>query len=154
MFADEPKNRSWGALVGIVVVAAMLYPLIPNEDSYPLSNYPMFSSNKPAVAKVFHVVGFSSGGRHRPIAPEFLGTDEIMQAFQTVRIAARGGRDRAEALCRRVLEALESRQDARDLTHLEVRIDSFDTVAYWKGERTPVKSRVVARCRRDSGGAS
>lgn len=143
---DDRVTRAWGLGVALVVIGAMLYPLVPNRDSYPLSNYPMFSTNKPSQAKVFHVVGFSSQGRHRPIEPDFLGTDEVMQAFQTVRLAARGGRDRSEALCRRVASELTTHEAYRDLTHLEVRIDHFDTIAYWKGDRTPSETRVIARC--------
>jgi hypothetical protein len=144
---SDRTSASWGAVFGLGIVVAMLDPLLSNEDSFPLSNYPMFSHARPTRAEIFHVVGVSSEGRHRPLPPELLGTDEIMQAFQTTRQAIRRGRASALALCERVAQAVVVEGEAfDDIVEVDVRTDLFDTLAYWQGERRPLRSSSVATC--------
>ncbi len=136
--------RLWAASVAVAMTAAVLWPIVPDEDGFPLSNYPMFSAPKKTRAKVYHVVGFTSPGGGRPLSPEMVGTDEIMQAYQTVKLAIDGRR--AAALCSEAAARVRVRDDFSDITRLEVRIDVFDAVEYWQGNRETLNSRVVARC--------
>mgnify|MGYP007032566730 CR=1 FL=1 len=138
-------SRGWAALVGVVMVAALLWPVVRQADGFPLSNYPMFSRERPPQAQVFHIVAFSSRGEHRPVSPDMLGTEEVMQAHQTVKLAMRSTEASAE-LCRDVAARLSTRRAWDDVEALEVRMSIYDTIAYWQGDRTPRRSRVTARC--------
>jgi hypothetical protein len=139
-------SRAYAALVSVAILAAVSWPMVRKTDGYPLSNYPMFSRARKPEAQVFHVVAFSSRGEHRPASPEMLGTEEIMQAYQTVKLAHRSGREASMELCRAVTARVVA--DARwdDVEALEVREDVYDTIAYWQGDRKPRRTRVSARC--------
>lgn len=140
-------RHTYALIVSMAVVGAMLWPLWRGSDGFPLSNYPMFSREKAPKARIFHIVGFSSSERHRPIPPPLLGTEEVMQASQTTKLAIVAGREASTALCKEVAGRVAEAGDAwADLTHLEVRSDLYDTIAYWNGRRTPLHTRVVARC--------
>ena len=123
----------------------MLWPLYSHEDGFPLSNFPMFSHPKGTEAVIHHVVGFSREGNHRPMTPEDLGTDEIMQASQTAKIAIRGRR--ADELCVRVAANIAGDEDYADITQLQVRVDWYDAVAYWQGDRKPRRTVLAAQCK-------
>jgi hypothetical protein len=131
--------------VGLLL--AVLWPILrdPPSDGFPLSNYPMFSADRrSAMAEIGHVVGFSREGRHRPVPPELLGTEEIMQASQTVRVAI--DRGYAEQLCRRTAERVRADPAHVDLLRLEVRTDRYDALAYFAGDTKPRGTQVHARC--------
>jgi len=136
--------RLWAGAVALTMTAAILWPLVPDEDSFPLSNYPMFSTPKTTRAKIYHVVGFTPDGRGMPLSPSMLDTDEIMQAYQTVKLAIRGGR--AQALCEDSATRVETSDDFADVTRLEVRIDAFDAVRYWEGDRSTERTWIIAKC--------
>jgi hypothetical protein len=138
-------ERRWSVGLAVVLMAAVLWPLVHDRDGFPLSNYPMFSQlREDPSGTVFHVVAFSSQGHHRPASPELVGTDEIMQAYQTVKFAV--ARGKAEVLCAAVAQRVFVSHGWEDVEQLEVRVDTFDTVAYWKGSRRPLHARIVARC--------
>lgn len=129
------------------MTAAIVWPVVPDADSFPLSNYPMFSTPKTTQAQIYHVVGFTPDGRGMPLSPSMLDTDEIMQAYQTVKLAIRGGR--ARSLCEDTAKRVEHSEDFAEVTRLEVRIDVFDAVRYWEGDRSTASSRIIAKCKVD-----
>lgn len=131
--------------VGLML--ALFWPITrdPPRDGFPLSNYPMFSHPKEHHnARIPHVVGYSREGRHRPVPPELLGSEEIMQAYQTVRVAIRRGHSRD--LCRRAAARVAADPDHADLEHLEVRTDVYDAVDYFAGDTKPHGTQIHARC--------
>lgn len=153
MSEPEPEHdlgrgqRLWVAAFGVGLLLAVLWPILrdPPRDGFPLSNYPMFSADRrSADAEIGHVVGFSREGRHRPVPPALLGSEEIMQAHQTVRVAIRRGY--ADDLCRRVAERVRANSAYSDLERLEVRTDRYDALAYFAGDTKPRRTQVHARC--------
>lgn len=140
-------QRLWVACFSVGLLAAVLWPIVrdPPRDGFPLSNYPMFSADRrSADAEIGHVVGYSREGRHRPLPPVLLGSEEIMQAHQTVRVAIQRGY--ADDLCRRAAERVRADPDHADLERLEVRTDHYDALAYFAGDTKPRRTRVHARC--------
>ncbi|MGH1345015.1 MAG: hypothetical protein ACRBN8_25875 [Nannocystales bacterium] len=136
--------RLWAGTVALAMTSAIVWPVIPDKDSFPLSNYPMFSTPKTTRAKIYHLVGFTPTGQGMPLSPSMLDTDEIMQAYQTAKLAIRGGR--AQRLCEETALRVASSDDFADVTRVEVRIDVFDAVHYWEGDRSTEHSRVIAKC--------
>jgi hypothetical protein len=128
----------------VVTIGAMLWPLHRGSDGFPLSNYPMFSREKDPVAVIHHVIAVSSAGNHRPLTPEHLGTDEIMQASQTAKLAVQGRA--AEDLCRRAAANVAADASYDDAVQLQVRVDWFDAIAYWTGDRAPRRTVIAATC--------
>lgn len=140
-------SRLWIAAFSVGLLLAVLWPILrdPPRDGFPLSNYPMFSADRrTADAEIGHVVGFSREGRHRPVKPSMVGSEEIMQAYQTVRMAIRRG-DAAD-LCRRAAERVRNDPDHADLERLEVRTDHYDALAYFAGDTKPRRTQIHARC--------
>jgi hypothetical protein len=140
------RERAFAVLFSALTLVAVAAPLLYGKDDFPLSNYPMFSKARPAVARVYHVVGFSKEGNHRPLPPAAVGTDEIMQAWQTVKLAIKRGAPGSSELCEKAAVYVAEHEEFSDLEWLDVRVDWFDTVAYWKGDRKPRKSQSLARC--------
>jgi hypothetical protein len=143
------------ALFGVGLLLAVLWPILrdPPRDGFPLSNYPMFSADRDtAEADIGHVVGFSREGRHRPVTPAIVGSEEVMQAFQTVKLAI--GRGDAVELCRQAAERVQADPAYADLERLEVRTDRYDALAYFAGDTKPRRTQVHARCpvRAEAGG--
>ncbi len=142
-----PAQRLWVGVVSVGLLVAVLWPILrdPPRDGFPLSSYPMFSADRrSADAEIGHVVGYSREGRHRPLPPALLGSEEIMQAHQTVRVAIRRGY--ARDLCQRAAARVRADPDHADLERLEVRTDHYDALAYFAGDTKPRSTRVHARC--------
>lgn len=147
MSAGERRERAWALGFGTALLVLVLLPLATRSDSFPLSDYPMFSRHREdASARVTHVVAHSRAGNHRPVPPRMLGTKEIMQAHQTALVAAKDAETAAD-LCARVAANVADAGDAwSDVDRLELRADRYDAVAYWQGEREPMRSHVYASC--------
>ncbi len=142
-----PLRRVAVAAWSVGLIALLFVPILrdPPRDGFPLSNYPMFSSAKERKnARIVHVVGYSTEGRHRPIPPDVLGTEEVMQAYQIVQVAIRRGQ--AADLCRRTAERVAADADHADIERLEVRTDFYDAIGYFAGETRPGGTRVHAAC--------
>ena len=143
----ERLEHVHAVVLSTAVLAAVLSPLFrdPPRDGFPLSNYPMFSAHKKDPgARISHVVAVSREGRHRPVGPDLVGTDEVMQSHQTIKVAVRRGE--SAALCERVAARVSAEPDFADVASLEVRTDVYDVFAYFEGERTASGTRVHARC--------
>ncbi len=132
--------------ISLLFAAAVLSPLVrsPPRDSYPLSNYPMFSDRLDAVNDVRTAVGRDAAGKRELLSPLLIsGTDEAMMAVQTVGDAVAAGE--AGELC----EAIATRLARSGRTHLravEVVTERHHAVDYFRGARDPLGAEVHARC--------
>lgn len=149
-----PLRRLAVAIWSVGLLVALLVPILrdPPRDGFPLSNYPMFSHPKErGNARIVHVVAYSREGRHRPVPPDLLGSEEIMQAYQTVQVAIRRGH--TAELCEHTAARLAEDPEHADIESLEVRTDVYDAVSYFAGDKKPRGTQVHARCSVASGEA-
>jgi hypothetical protein len=124
-------------------VEAVIGPqlLQPDQDSYPLSTYPMFAEDRGPTSGVTAAVGIGPDDEVvRLSAREVSGTDEVMLAVETVVRAVNQGR--AEELCASVASGL----DRPEVRAVEIRTELVDSVGWLAGQRTPAEVRVHARC--------
>jgi hypothetical protein len=131
------------------VLLAALSPLVRDRprDDFPLSHYPMFAERRDDMhARIRHVIGRSRDGRDRPVPPDLVGTEEVMQAHQTIAVAVQRGSHTAAELCQTVAARVATAPDLADIDALEVRTDVYDVIEYFAGDRRPQKVRVHARC--------
>jgi len=133
-------KRAGAYIVSAALIAAVWLPVIQNTDSFPLSNYPMFSKARPSIAHIDHAVGVLPNGDTEVIPPNIVGSGEVLQAKTIVSHTIRRGRRAAGKLCR----AIAGR--APNYERIEIRSDSYDVLGYLDGNTKPVKSRVHARC--------
>jgi hypothetical protein len=110
-------------LAAVVVLSPLARP--PRSDTYPLSTYPMFASDRGAVHDIATVVEVKDDGSTVRLSPELIaGTDEVILTAVTVtRAVARG---EAEQLCAEVAARLGEGRRVRVQTE---RHDVVETVA-------------------------
>ncbi|MEM6992795.1 MAG: hypothetical protein AAF721_19930 [Myxococcota bacterium] len=143
----ERRTRLTSYAFAIAVVVAVAVPghWSYGDDSFPLSNYPMFSKPRRGVVSVSTVVGIAADGTPTTLTPELIGGARwINMAARLVRETVPRGRAACEELCAAVAQRVADSKHG--LPSLEVVTETFDSVAYSLGESTPMKRRVHARC--------
>lgn len=113
-----------------VTVAAVIAVLLPlgrsfERDSFPLSNYPMFTHDPAAVSGFVRAIGVTADGTDVVLSPELTGgTVEVVHAAQTLTTALRQGR--ADELCVEIADRVAA--SGRDLVHVLIVTDRYDIV--------------------------
>lgn len=139
-------RRTYAYAVTILLALAILSPVLADSrsDSFPLSTFPMFSGRRSADVSISHVVGTTESGERVVLPPAALNTDEVVQAFETVRQAVAQGPASTQALC---TEAAEWAADHREgLRSIAVVTDEFDAIAYFDGDKDPQSTQTHATC--------
>jgi hypothetical protein len=115
-------------------------------DSFPLSTYPMFARTRERPLLYF-AEGVTSSGQGQRLAPELLGSGEVMQAVATVRRAVEAGEPRRRELCRRIADRLKKSPDLEEVTRVRLVGARFDPIAYFVDGPTPLERKVHAECK-------
>lgn len=143
------EKRPW--IVGAIVVVALLAPMVRDKDadSYPLSNYPMFTADQPREATFVRAVSVDVDGGERVLPPEVAGgTVEVIHANRTLRAAVR--EDRAAEMCAEIAERVAASADAS--TVVLIVSDRLESVDVLRRDNPPILERTVhANCRVDGG---
>lgn len=144
----------WGALrslgparivVSVALMAALLWPMLrtPPVDSFPLSNYPMFSAPRGLTSTVSVAVGIDAEGTSVTLSPESIaGSDQVIHAARAVIAAIRA--DSANALCREVAGRVAG--SSSPAVGIEIVTEEFDSIAWFEGDRVPESRQVHAEC--------
>jgi hypothetical protein len=140
-------ERVRAAFVGIVAVGAVLVPLWRDvrDDSFPLSNYPMFTARRAQVTSIERAIGIAHDGSEHVLPPELTGgTVEVIHASQTIVDAIRAGK--AADLCAEIAGRV-AESDDRDTAEVLVATERFDVIAALRAaDAEPVDRTVHARC--------
>ena len=106
----------------------------------------MFSENRPPIADIELVVGIGANGADVTLTPELIaGTEEVIVAGSLVRSAVRNGEETTRELCRTVAARVAT-SNIGEVSHVEVRTDRFDAVAWFQGDRAQLSSTVHVAC--------
>jgi hypothetical protein len=142
----KPFRRWPAALFSVGMIGLTLAPGVSQRDSFPLSNYPMFSTAQPRPW-ISVVVARDAEGNQRPIPPPLVANAEVMQAVQTIANAVKRGQ--AKSLCERVAARIADEPDWQDAVEVQVQSRQFDPLAYFTQPegREPLRVRRRARCR-------
>ncbi|MDH5673287.1 MAG: hypothetical protein OEZ06_14130 [Myxococcales bacterium] len=143
-------DRPYAYAVSLALVAAVAYPVLldPDDDSFPLSTYPMFSRPKPDSAVVTSAVALGPGGFERAVEPSYVANSEAMQALQTIRKSVQAGPASAKRLCERIAERIDDAGDAALAQAREVALVSrrYESIRFLAGERVALSERFHVRC--------
>lgn len=140
-YAPTVARRLVAYGTAIVAVVAVALPGFTDRDSFPLSNYPMFSNDRGRVASFDTAVGVRPDGATVRLSPRLIGGGyEVIHAAQTVSKAIRAGD--AAGLCAEI--AVRATGDG--YATIEVVTERYDTVAWFEGNETPTDRRVHAAC--------
>lgn len=136
-----------------LVLAALLSvlrldPQDPEQDSFPLSTYPMFSYDRGRVASVTVALALGPNGYEAAIPPSFVATSETMQALKTIAKSVREGGERAEQLCASIAARVASSPDDafRAATEVAFVRNTVDTIDYLSGNGAARDRAVELRC--------
>ena len=107
--------------VGAAVVAPAVLP--DAKDDFPISTYPMFTSERGEVVDLDTAVLVDDEGRHR-LSPEAIGgTDEIVAAAVTVSNAIAGGSATLDLLCQDIADRVDDRGEVQIVTERHDAVD-------------------------------
>jgi hypothetical protein len=144
--------RAYVYTVSIVMTCLVLWPAFrdPPRDSFPLSNYPMFSYGRPdPMLTMPHALGVHADGARIPLSPSIsAGTYEVLQSMMTIDAAINGGPQTSATLCHEIAERIaeSADDDLADVESVEIARSTFDCVAYFEGETEPKQRQVHMRC--------
>ena len=134
--------------VGVVFTGLVLFPVFldSSRDSYPLSNYPMFSHRIDPVNDVSAVIGRGSDGNRQLLSPQLIGnSDEVMIVLRTVNNAIRAGGGATATLCNAVAGRVWA-EGHTSIVRIEVVTERYDTIAWFSGDKEPIATTVHATC--------
>lgn len=156
---DTPGTRSAAAVGSVLLLSVVLAPIRrlwqhQPQDDFPLSHYPMFSTDRKNRTWLYHLRGYDADGQWKPLTYTYLGYGGLNQVRHQTRARARAGdgtqlaQRAARSLARRRLP--EDRAVVRvDLVRAKYLLDE-----YMSGEREPATYRVLGTApvpeRRDS----
>ncbi len=136
--------------VSMMMICLVLSPIFQMwsqspVDGFPLSYYPMFSSDRAGVVTVTYLIGFDARGGHYPVSYRYAGSGGFNQIRKQIRKTV--GRGRAGNLCKKVAERIgrvESGIETR-LTSIAIVTATFPLDEYMSGDMRPVAYQTVAR---------
>jgi hypothetical protein len=129
-------------LVTAAAAIAVLAPaVLPDaSDGFPISTYPMFTTDRGRVIGLDTVV-LARDGRRERLSPERIGgTDEVVLASATVSNAIAAGPTAVARLCREVAAGVDERGT------VEVVTEVYDTIALLQHGARPTRRSVHATC--------
>ncbi|MGY6501749.1 MAG: hypothetical protein ACXIVQ_12780 [Acidimicrobiales bacterium] len=143
-------SRWFPWLAMLALVAAMSPPLVldPTNDDFPVSTYPMFTTDRSGPSSISTAVGVTADGdRHRLSSGLLAGADEPILAVRTARVEVGGGR--AGSWCvevaRRVADDATVRS-GRPVVEIEVVTEVHDPIATLAHGAEPLATTVHASC--------
>jgi hypothetical protein len=133
----------------VAVAALVLSPVLGpvNKDDFPLSPFAMFADDKDAKTTITQAIGLRADKSELILGPSTLGTDEVLQAKETLARVPRSPKKAREEFCRNFAAKLAKDEDFASLTELEVRTVTYETLAYFANPTAPpLKKTVHVRC--------
>jgi hypothetical protein len=144
MMPINSRLRNWGTLG--VAVALVAWPAFGSlrDDSFPLSNYPMFAASR-GRPRMAQMVGLDAEGAAHRLTPTLLGSSEALQAKALVERAANGSNKQRRSFC----HAVAARVHQAGYVHidrLELARVRFDPIAYFMAGPEPLEREVLFTC--------
>lgn len=144
------SDRVFAYAVSIALLGAMAWPAFrdPPRDSFPLSNYPMFSRARPdARITLTQAVGRREDGSQATLSPALAAdNEEVLQAMVLIRNAVRAGPTRLREFCDAAAERVAADPDLKDVVAVEIATVDHDALAYFEDGYQPLARRVHGRC--------
>lgn len=126
------RARIAAVVVSLALIGATLEPLArdPNDDSFPLSTYPMFATKRPTLQTLHYALGETRDGKRRTLSPAMIGSGEILQALKTVEHAVGKGRGELAALCTQIARRVAADADFADVVAIRIVTGTHDAIEY------------------------
>ena len=143
-------ERVYAAAISVALLGAMVSPALrdPPVDSFPLSDYPMFSLGRPSpLLDVTQALGVDAEGTRQALPPLVSAANrEVLQSMMTIHRAVAGAPGAAPH-CAEVAARVAADPIYVDVVAVELATSRFDTVRYLRdGETAPLVRHVHHRC--------
>lgn len=143
-------SRAYAYLVIVATLAAVSYPFTwpLSRDSFPLSNYPMFSRRMPEPTLTLqYALGLEPDGTRHHLPPRMVANEEVLQARAVLARAVSQGQQATQSLCRMIAGRVARHGGPfADVTEVRIVSGTIDTVAYLTGRDTGGREDVYGRC--------
>lgn len=142
-------SRVYAYLVIAAVLAAVSYPFTwpLSRDSFPLSNYPMFSRRLPEpTVTLQYALGLEPDGTRHHLPPRLVANEEVLQARAVLARAVSQGEQTTQSLCRTIAGRVARHRDFEAVTEVRIVSGTHDAVAYLTGRDTRGREDVYGRC--------
>jgi hypothetical protein len=119
-------------LASIALIAATLSPLVraPTDDGFPLSTYPMFATRRLTTLTMHYALGEATPGERIILAPELVGTGEVLQAMRVIDRAVMGGKPAMSKLCAVIASRIAGEREYAAVTTVRIVTGTHDAVEY------------------------
>lgn len=149
---DLARLRAWCIIVA--TCAAVLTPLVPewrgrNGDSFPLSWYPMFAKERPALEKPTYVYGRTQAGERRKIDVSWWTSGGFNQGRNMLTKTVAAGEEPTRAFCEKLAKKVVKKkgEEWAAVTHVVIARAKFDRERFFAlNDREPLGERVVYAC--------
>jgi hypothetical protein len=143
-------SRLYAYLVSAAVLSAVVYPITwpLSRDSFPLSNYPMFSRPFPEpTVKIQYALGLEPDGTRHHLPPKLVANGEVLQARAVLARAVRQGPEATQELCQLAASRVaRAGEEWAAVTEVQIVTGTHDAVAYLTGKDTRGRERTHGRC--------
>jgi len=131
------------AFVGVacLVLSPVLGPI--NRDDFPLSPFAMFADDKDVNTTITQAVGLRADGSEMVLGPKLLGTDEVLQAKETLGRVPRSSKQARAEFCAQFAAKIARDQDLVSIVKIEVRTVTYESLAYFADPKAPPKRKSV-----------
>jgi DNA-binding transcriptional LysR family regulator len=129
----------------LVIVASPAFRH-PPRDSFPLSDYPMFSHGLASPEfTLSHALGVRADESTVPLSPMVSSANrEVLQSMMTIHNAVADGR--AISFCHEVAARVAESSDLDDVARVRIVTSRFDSVAYFESGPEPLERTLHAEC--------
>lgn len=142
-------RRPYAYGLTLILVALVISPALrdPPVDSFPLSDYPMFSHGRPSPEMTLtHAHGVSEDGARQALSPLVSsGNREVLQSMMTIGNEVHAGR--SVPFCREVAQRVAAEPDLAHIAYVELLTSTFDSIAYFEEGPEPLHRELHHRCR-------
>ena len=140
------RARVYGLAVAVIVL--LLSPAFrdPPRDSFPLSDYPMFSHGRPdSRLTLTHALGITDTGKTQALSPRISSANaEVLQSMVTIGRSVHEGR--AAAFCREVAERVAADNGLDAIVEVRLATSEYDCVRYFEHGPEPLARAIHAAC--------
>jgi hypothetical protein len=144
----ETASRSAAWLSSALVVIAVATPgFLPREwDSFPLSNYPMFSKVRNRVETLPRALSVHKDGTQHVLSPRVFGTDNTMQAISMLSRAVRQGDQALQALCRQLARHPDLQDPTSFIEEVQIVLATYDVLQVFESAAPAIAQQTLTRC--------
>jgi hypothetical protein len=132
-------------LIGLTLAPIREYWKETPQDSFPFSNYPMFSAKRSETYTVNYLVGLDKDGQRHPLSYKLAGQGGFNQTRRQINKMIRDRK--TSELCKSVAEKVAAKESSYgNIVKVQVITGTFNVDDFFAGRKEPQSERVRSTC--------